>query len=195
MEPTGAGMKWIRIVTVGRADPGLVDAAAVALTRELGVPCRVAPNALDPAFAFHPERNQYHSTMLLEALAKSGHDEVARAGDELTVGIAGVDLYIPILTFVFGEAKMGAGRALVSYQRLQQEFYGLPRDSALAAARMAKEAVHEAGHALGLTHCDDYQCVMAASHSVEWLDLKGTAFCAECRATLSSLTTTNLITR
>jgi archaemetzincin len=169
-------MKFIRIVPIGHPDAGLVDAAAVALTRELGVLCRVSPTGIDPAFAFHPERNQYHSTMLLEQLAKMD-------GDELTVGIAGVDLYIPILTFVFGEAKMGAGCALVSYQRLQQEFYGLPRDNALAAARMAKEAVHEAGHAIGLTHCDDYQCVMAPSHSVEWLDLKGSAFCADCRAT------------
>ena len=174
-------MKLIRIVAIGHPDAGLLDAAAVALTREFGAPCRVAPSAIDPGFALHPERNQYHSTMLLEALAKLG-------GDELTVGIAGVDLYIPILTFVFGEAKMNAGRALVSYHRLLQEFYGMPRDNALAAARMAKEAVHEAGHALGLTHCDDYQCVMAASHAVEWLDLKGTAFCADCRASLAAAT-------
>jgi len=180
-------MKFIRLVPVGHADAGLVDAAAVALTRELGVPCRVAPSGIDLAFAFHPERNQYHSTMILEALAKFG-------GDELTVGIAGVDLYIPILTFVFGEARMGAGRALVSYHRLQQEFYGLPRDNALAAARMAKEAVHEAGHALGLTHCDDYQCVMAASHAVEWLDLKGTAFCSDCRDGLKPVLHTALAT-
>ena len=172
-------MKFIRIVAIGHPDAGLLDAAAVALTREFGVPCRVAPGSVDPAFAFHPERNQYHSTMILESLAKFG-------SDELTVAIAGVDLYIPILTFVFGEAKTGANRAIVSYHRLLQEFYGLPRDNALAAARMAKEAVHEAGHALGLTHCDDYQCVMAASHAVEWLDLKGTAFCADCRAALTT---------
>ena len=178
-------MKFIRIVSIGHPDAGLVDAAAVALTRELGVPCRVAPGALDPAVAFHSERNQYHSTMLLEAMARA-------SGEELTVGIAGVDLYIPILTFVFGEAKLGGGRALVSYHRLLPEFYGLPRDNALAATRTAKEAVHEAGHALGVTHCDDYRCVMAASHSVEWLDLKGSAFCADCRA---ALTTTNLIAR
>ncbi len=172
-------MKYIRIVAIGHPDAGLLDAAAVALTRELGAPCRVAPGSVDPALAFHPERNQYHSTMILEALSRFG-------GDELTIGITGVDLYIPILTFVFGEAKVGANRAIVSYHRLVQEFYGLPRDNALAAARMAKEAVHEAGHALGLTHCDDYQCVMASSHAVEWLDLKGTAFCAACRTALAT---------
>jgi archaemetzincin len=172
-------MKYIRIVAIGHPDAGLLDAAAVALTRELGLPCRVAPGSVDPALAFHPERNQYHSTMILEALGRFG-------GDELTIGITGVDLYIPILTFVFGEAKVGANRAIVSYHRLVQEFYGLPRDNALAASRMAKEAVHEAGHALGLTHCDDYQCVMAASHAVEWLDLKGSAFCVECRTALAT---------
>ena len=172
-------MKSIRIVAIGHPDAGLLDAAAVALKRELGIPCRDAPGVVDAAFAFHPERNQYHSTMILETLAKYG------GPGELVVGVTGVDLYIPILTFVFGEAKMGGGRALVSYHRLLQEFYGMPRDNALAVARMGKEAVHEAGHALGLAHCDDYRCVMAASHSVEWLDLKESAFCAECRAAMT----------
>lgn len=178
-------MKLIRIVPVGHPDAGLLDAAAVALRREFGVPCRDAPGGLDPAFAFQPDRNQYHSTLLLESLARFGGEQ------ELVVGVTGIDLFIPVLTFVFGEARMNAGRALVSYHRLQQEFYGLPRDNALAAARMGKEAVHEAGHALGLTHCDDYTCVMAASHSVEWLDLKSSAFCVECR----SLTAANFNVR
>ena len=109
-------MKFVRIVAIGHPDAGLVDAACTGLTRELGLPCRIAPNAIDPVIAYSPERNQYHSTMLLEALANLG-------GSELTVGIAGVDLYIPILTFVFGEARVGAACALVSYHRLLQEFY------------------------------------------------------------------------
>jgi archaemetzincin len=44
-----------------------------------------------------------------------------------------------------------------------------------------KEAVHEVGHTLNLTHCDDYRCVMASSHAVEWIDLKEEALCAACR--------------
>jgi len=92
-----------------------------------------------------------------------------------------VDLYIPILTFVFGEAQIGGPCGLVSAHRLRQEFYGLPRDGEMLRQRLLKEAVHEIGHTLALTHCDDYQCAMAPSHAVEWIDLKETTLCETCR--------------
>ncbi len=72
------------------------------------------------------------------------------------LGVVAVDLYIPILTFVFGEAQMGGPCAVVSAHRLRQELYGLPPDPELFRQRVLKEAVHELGHTLNLTHCDDY---------------------------------------
>jgi archaemetzincin len=98
------------------------------------------------------------------------------------LGVAAVDLYIPILTFVFGEAQMGGPCAVVSSYRLRQEFYGLPGDTELLRARLLKEAVHEIGHTLELPHCGNYRCVMAASHAVEWIDLKEAALCGRCHA-------------
>jgi len=97
------------------------------------------------------------------------------------LGVTAADLYIPILTFVFGEAQLRGQCALVSLHRLRQEFYGLPADPGLLRERLLKEAVHELGHTLELTHCDDYGCVMAASHSVEWIDLKGAVPCSVCQ--------------
>jgi archaemetzincin len=93
-----------------------------------------------------------------------------------------VDLYIPILTFVFGEAQVGGPCAVVSLHRLRQEFYGLPEDREILRYRLVKEAVHEIGHTLDLTHCDDYRCAMAPSHAVEWIDLKDSALCASCQS-------------
>jgi archaemetzincin len=98
------------------------------------------------------------------------------------LGITSVDLYIPILTFVFGEAQIGGPCGLVSIHRLRQEFYGLLPDLDLRRQRLAKEAVHEIGHTLDLTHCEDYQCAMAPSHAVEWIDLKESALCGSCQA-------------
>ena len=98
------------------------------------------------------------------------------------LGVTNVDLYIPILTFVFGEAQMRGPAAVISAHRLTQEFYGLAPDHKLFRHRVIKEAVHELGHTLGLTHCDDYRCVMASSHAVEWIDLKESALCPACRA-------------
>jgi len=54
-----------------------------------------------------------------------------------------VDLYIPILTFVFGEAQLTDTGALVSTHRLRPEFYGMPQDPRLVQERLLKEAIHE----------------------------------------------------
>jgi archaemetzincin len=45
---------------------------------------------------------------------------------------------------------------------------------------MRKEAVHELGHAFGLVHCKDFECVMHFSNSIEQVDLKANAFCRKC---------------
>jgi len=167
-------MRPIRVVPVGEVERDLAGAVCAALAHELRTRCHIAAPVPNAAFAHHPERNQYHSTAILEHLARFN-------GDGIVVGVTALDLYIPILTFVFGEAQLGGTCAVVSSHRLTQEFYGLPADRALLRERLAKVAIHEAGHTSGLTHCDDYDCVMAASHSVEWLDLKGAAMCCECR--------------
>jgi archaemetzincin len=96
------------------------------------------------------------------------------------LGLTAVDLYIPILTFVFGEAQMGGPCAVVSAHRLRQEFYGLHPDPTVFLERLLKESVHEIGHTLDLTHCEDYRCAMAPSHAVEWIDLKEGALCPSC---------------
>jgi archaemetzincin len=80
---------------------------------------------------------------------------------------------------------MGGPCAVISAHRLRQEFYGLPPDRELFRQRVIKEAVHELGHTLNLTHCEDYRCVMASSHAVEWIDLKETTLCAPCRAAIT----------
>jgi uncharacterized peroxidase-related enzyme len=91
------------------------------------------------------------------------------------------DLFVPVLTFVFGEAQLDGNCAVVSTARLDEEFYGLPARSDLLRERLVKEASHELGHTFGLRHCADWRCVMASSHAVERLDVKGADFCAACR--------------
>ena len=81
---------------------------------------------------------------------------------------------------------MGGPCAVVSVHRLRQEFYGLDRDDALLRRRLIKESIHEIGHTLGLRHCQDYSCVMASSHSVEWIDLRESTLCDSCRYQLEA---------
>jgi archaemetzincin len=124
--------------------------------------------------AYNPERKQYFSSKLLASLKKSDRDE-------RVVGIADVDLYVPRLNFVFGEADMASGTAIVSLCRLRQEYYGLASDETLFLERATKEIVHELGHTFGLGHCPNNKCVMHFSNSLADTDLKGASFCSSCR--------------
>lgn len=168
-------MKLLQLLPIGNVDDGLLEDLRPVVEETLRVPCRVLGIRLDPEFALHGERRQYHSSQILLRM-----QSFLSADSWRVLGVADVDLYIPILTFVFGEAQMGGPTALMSAYRLRQEFYGLAPDKELLRQRVIKEAVHELGHTLNLTHCDDYRCAMAPSHAVEWIDLKGGTLCAAC---------------
>ena len=103
------------------------------------------------------------------------------------LGVTLLDLFVPVLTFVFGEAQMNGPCGVVSVHRLAEEFYGLPADPEKLERRLLIEALHEMGHTFGLRHCRDWQCAMASTHSVERLDLKQPAFCASCKRAIAAL--------
>ncbi len=170
-------MKTLDLLPIGDLDARLLRTLAPALADSFRVPCRILDRGLDPRFAFHPERGQYHSSEVLQAMQRYADNGAWRV-----LGVTAVDLYIPILTFVFGEAQMGGPCAVVSFHRLSQQFYGLPHDPGLLADRLVKEAVHEVGHTFDLTHCEDFSCAMAPSHAVEWIDLKESTLCSSCQA-------------
>jgi archaemetzincin len=159
-------------------DPALIHDLAAALTRALGARCAVASWSLHPAFAWNRDRGQYYSTALLEQLARE-----AGSGARI-LGVTGFDLFVPVLTFVFGEAQVGGSAAVISSFRLREEMYGLTADAELLLERLTKEAVHEIGHTFGLRHCDDWTCAMASSNAVERLDIRTASFCERCRGVL-----------
>jgi len=165
----------LQLLPIGKLDGGLLMKLGPALANSFGLPCEIIPSSLDPEFAFHGERQQYHSSEILGRMQALLNDDTWRV-----LGVTAVDLYIPILTFVFGEAQMGGPCAVVSLHRLHQEFYGLPKDEDLLVDRLLKESVHEVGHTINLTHCDNYRCAMAPSHAVEWIDLKDNWLCSDC---------------
>ena len=171
----------IHILPVGPAVPtGLLDDLAAALARLYRISCRVRADAtVDAGFALDTRRNQYHATALLRRIRDLEPDQDVRV-----IGVTKLDLFVPILTFVFGEAELGGRCAVVSLQRLDERFYGLPAREGLLRERLIKEAVHELGHTFGLRHCEDWRCVMTSSHAVDRLDVKSPDYCRECRGTV-----------
>lgn len=168
----------IKIVPIGGVDDELLEYLALTLPGSFDASCVVLDETLDPRVSYHAARRQYHSTQLLAQLKRFDR------GAGKILGVTEVDLFIPIFTFVFGEAQVGGSLALMSTHRLQQQFYGLPGDRESHLARAEKEATHELGHAFGLPHCRSYDCVMRFSNSVEEVDLKPCQFCQLCEATL-----------
>ncbi|MEM2915687.1 MAG: archaemetzincin family Zn-dependent metalloprotease [Candidatus Bathyarchaeia archaeon] len=144
-----------------------------------GVTCIVAEEAIPiPRRAFNPQRKQYHSTVILRKICNYSKELIC----DRVLGVAEVDLYVPQLNFVFGEAVFNGRGALISLHRLRPEFYGEPASEKVLYERSVKEAVHEIGHTFGLTHCDNKNCVMFFSNSIIDTDRKKASFCGKCDA-------------
>ena len=174
-------MNLVGLLPVGRIDASLLEHLRLAIPRSLAVKCEILPAPLDPTHAYHAERQQFHSSEILQRI-----NAMVRPRHWRLLAVADVDLYIPILKYVFGEAQLAGPCAVVSACRLRQEFYGMDGDDDLLRERLLKESIHELGHTLDLRHCQDYSCAMASSHAVEWIDLRGSTFCESCRAQVES---------
>jgi archaemetzincin len=159
----------------------LMDRLGASLGKSLEAEVHRRSPSFDPELAFDAARGQYNSTILLRLLLV----EMAESSD-LILGVTSVDLFVPVLTYVFGEAQLGGRAAVVSLNRLLPEVYGLPQDDELLCDRLLKEAVHEMGHCFGLVHCSNPACVMRSSTYVEEIDLKQSWYCPTCEQTVSA---------
>jgi archaemetzincin len=163
----------IRVWWIGERHPGerAMDHVRHHLERAFAMPIVIWRGEERPDGAYDPRRKQWSSTRILSWLVRSGTEG-------RVLGLTDQDLFIPILTFVFGEAQVGGRAAVVSTARLGEP--GFP-DERVVLERLAKESVHEVGHMLGLLHCGTPGCVMARSASVRDVDHKRSELCPACR--------------
>ncbi|HUB83828.1 MAG TPA: archaemetzincin family Zn-dependent metalloprotease [Bryobacteraceae bacterium] len=149
------------------------------MASEFGLPVReIRVPSID--FAYDEGRRQYRSVVVLEMLARLCPDDASKL-----LALTERDLFVPVLTFVYGQAQLNGRVAVFSLSRLRQEFYGFPPDREALMERAAKEALHEAGHLFGLVHCTDRTCAMSLATNVRQIDSKQASFCAPCRARLA----------
>jgi archaemetzincin len=172
-------MTGLALASLGMPAGELLERLRVELSRVLRFRVERIPTIPEPEHAYDAARGQWSSTEMLKALLP-----LARPKPERLLGVTERDLFVPVLSFVYGQAQLDGQVAVVSLARLRPEFHGLPADRELAARRALKEAVHEVGHTFGLVHCPDRRCPMSLSVNLEDLDLKAHDPCASCSALL-----------
>lgn len=170
----------IEIVSIGSIDTNILEYLVHVVSERFSADVRVGCNIVIDLFRADEVRKQYLSTSMLRMLC-----DVQRL-NKVLLGVADVDLYVPSLNFVFGEADPASKVAVISLARLQPTFYGLQDDHELFLERVGKEAVHELGHVFQLKHCSQRRCVMFFSNSLTDTDLKYDKFCNKCGRILAA---------
>lgn len=174
-------MASIYVLPVGKPEKKVLEKVAEGVENRFHVPVAILPAVRVPSDALNVTRLQYHSTLILRELAACVPMDALRL-----LGVTNVDLYIPRLNFVFGEAMIEGRVGIISLYRLYPEFYGEAPNEQLVVERATKEAVHELGHTFGLRHCANRECVMFFSNSIGDTDRKSSDFCNECRKQVDS---------
>ena len=167
----------IEIVTIGETSRQLLS-DLVSKLAEIYSPliesCVIGAALELPPAAYDPHRKQYRSDIILERILHR------ITGENKVLAITDVDLYIPTLNFVFGQAQYPGRIALISICRLDPKFYDRPSSYEILLERATKEATHELGHTLGLDHCPNPSCVMSFSNSIFEVNRKSSTFCDAC---------------
>lgn len=157
------------------------EIAAANVQATLGLPAAVLPAWDHPDDAYLPTRNQYDAARILKKL------ETGWQRPRLRIAITSQDLCLPILTYVFGEARVGGHLAVSSLFRLARNPDGSRATQALLYDRLTKVVLHEVAHALGLEHCRVEGCLMGFSAGLEHLDALTLTFCPDCLHDLAVL--------
>lgn len=167
------------IAPIGDFDKSLLNDISYQILKVFKLEAFVQTLLASIDFAFDNKRNQYHSTAILDRLVELLKPEFKRV-----IAITSSDLFIPILTHVYGEAKLGGKACIVSTARLNEGLESEP-DQVLFRERVVKEALHELGHTYNLIHCKDARCIMHYCRSIGDVDEKDITMCRYCSVLLS----------
>jgi archaemetzincin len=166
----------ITLISFGYFEKDFLEKVAGTVKQEFPFPVNIKEGRIDLSEFYDPGRRQYNGIRLLKAV-----DSMFPSESLKTLGLFNIDLFIPILTYIFGQAYLRGRSGIVSSYRLKNELYGMRQDENLLNDRFGKICIHELGHAFGLIHCHTPTCVMKSSTYVEDIDLKSHNLCIKCR--------------
>lgn len=168
--------KSILLVSHGQFEDSFIETIAEDVAREFIAEVKTEEYHADLNAFYAPTRRQYDANKLIRFLEEQSQTKALK-----TICLCKVDLFIPILTFIFGQAVYNGKTGIASVYRLKNEPYGMKSDEDLVLDRFRKVVIHELGHTFGLIHCQVPSCVMRSSTYVEDLDQKKVHLCNHCR--------------
>ena len=171
----------ISLISYANFEKEFLEEIGREIAREFHIPVQTEESHLDLSDYYDPMRRQYDGTALLKVL-----DAIIVPENTKKMGLFQVDLFIPILTYIFGQAILNGDAGVASMYRLKNEQYGMKKDDELLLERFTKVVTHELGHMHGLIHCHIPTCAMRSSTYVEDIDQKDHHFCYKCRAVLEA---------
>jgi archaemetzincin len=172
----------ITLISYGYFDESFLRKIAEAVNNEFLLSVTIREGHLDITEFYDPVRRQYNGNRLLKEVDTHFATDLNK-----TIGLFNVDLFIPILTYIFGQAFLNGRTGIASLYRFSNERYGMVSDDRFILERFRKEVIHELGHTFGLIHCHIPTCVMRSSTYVEDIDQKSTNLCIKCRSELGQL--------
>ena len=169
----------ILLISFGFFEREFLEKIAFDVKTEFELPVDFSVSHTDLSVFYDPVRRQYDGNKLLKLMYSK-----ITTKDVKIIGLFHVDLFIPILTFIFGQAIFKGNAGIASLYRLKNEQYGLPGNEYLLFDRFRKVVIHELGHTFGLIHCHVPTCVMRSTTYVEDIDQKHRHLCPKCRRNL-----------
>ncbi len=166
----------IKLISFGGFDSEFLDKIVENIKKEFSSTIKLIDGHFDLIDYYDPARRQYNADQILIKL-----DIIYGNEDSKVMGLFNVDIFIPIFTYIFGQAHLKGRSGIASMFRLSNERYGIKADNALLIERFSKEIIHELGHTFGLIHCRVPDCVMRSGTYVEDIDQKNTSFCENCK--------------
>lgn len=167
----------LQLIAVGNVPAAFLKELEIPIEQVLGVASYLGRALMPtPGFAFNKDRSQYHTTAIMRRILT-----LRETGTPLILGVTDVDLFVPDSPFVYGEADRESHVAIMSLNRLRAD------QGDAWKRRTFVEAVHQAGHLIGLSYCEDARCAMFLATTITDAERRQMHLCNNCRNELVKL--------